>query len=118
MGNIENARITSTMLGKEDHGIMTFDIFLDFGNGQCGFGGYALDGWDDKKNKRVASGVGLQAIIEILDVVGVSKWEELPGKYVRCESEGWGGRVLSIGNIIKDKWFNIGEFFKKSKEDL
>lgn len=27
---IKNARITSTMLGREDHGIMTFMIHIEF----------------------------------------------------------------------------------------
>lgn len=41
---IENARITDTMLGIEDHGIMTCFIFCEFASGCCGFGGYSLDG--------------------------------------------------------------------------
>ena len=32
MKMIKNARITSTMLGREDHGIMTFIIYIDAGN--------------------------------------------------------------------------------------
>ena len=33
---IENGKITGTMLGKEDHGIMTFWLFVEFDSGVCG----------------------------------------------------------------------------------
>ncbi|MDD5022281.1 MAG: hypothetical protein PHR82_09175 [Endomicrobiaceae bacterium] len=115
--SIENARITGTMLGKEDHGILTFELFLDFGGSCCAFGGYALDGYDKDTNKRVVKAAGLRAIVEILDCVGVEKWEDLPGKYIRCESDGWGGKIVAIGNILQDKWFRIREFFEKAKDE-
>ena len=35
---IENGKITGTMLGKEDHGIMTFWLFVEFDSGVCGYG--------------------------------------------------------------------------------
>lgn len=31
MGEIRNVRIADTMLGREDHGIMTFQLCLEFG---------------------------------------------------------------------------------------
>ena len=41
---IKNAIIKSTMLGREDHGIMTFMIFIKFDKCvSCGIGGYAND---------------------------------------------------------------------------
>ena len=44
---IKNARITSTMLGREDHGIMAFMIHIEFDSAvSCGVGGYALDEHD------------------------------------------------------------------------
>ena len=33
---IRNAKITSTMLGREDHGILTFMVFVEFGCSGCG----------------------------------------------------------------------------------
>ena len=112
----ENGRITETMLGIEDHGIMTFHIFIEFEKGECGYGGYALDSYDQKTGRRVGSAAGMQAIMEILDCVGVEKWEDLTGAFIRCEHTGWGGKILRIGNLIKDKWFSLEEFFKKTKE--
>lgn len=102
MSKIENAVITGTMLGLEDHGIMSSFVYLEMETGGVGFGGYALGGES-----------GIKYIEEILDVVGVSRWEDLKGKHIRVDSEGIGGRALGIGNIIKDKWLYHEEFFKK-----
>lgn len=53
----------------------------------------------------------MEAISKILDVVGVDKWEDLPGKHIRFEDAGWGSTVTKIGNIITDKWFDMRGFF-------
>lgn len=110
---IKNARIQSTMLGREDHGIMTFVIYIDSGNFSCGVGGFCLDEFDITSKTRVFRSKSMKAISEILDVVGVNTWEELPGKYIRFEDEddGWGSTVTKIGNIINDRWFDMREFF-------
>jgi len=112
---IENGKITGTMFGTEDHGILTFYLFVELDGGGCGFGGYALDEWDEKRGMRVASAAGLQAIAEVMKCVGVEKWEDLAGKYIRCENEGWGGKILRIGNIIEKKWFSLEEFFEAAR---
>ena len=59
----------------------------------------------------------MEVISEILDVVGVDKWEDLPGKYIRFEDGGWGSTVTKIGNIIKDKWFDMRNFFGNEEEE-
>lgn len=49
---IKNAKITSTSLGYEDHGILTFGLCLDIsGGGGVVYGGFALDGYDKEKKK-------------------------------------------------------------------
>ena len=108
---IKNAKITSTQLGREDHGIMTFMIFVEFDGCVCGIGGYALDAYDDKTHKRVFHVKDMEAISEILNVVGVSNWEDLAGKYIRIKDNGWGSPIDEIGNLMEDKWFNLREFF-------
>lgn len=79
---IRNAKIRSTMLGREDHGIFTFMIFVEFGGSGCGIGGYALDGYDRTSESMVFSSKKLEAISKILETVGVDKWEDLPGQYI------------------------------------
>lgn len=108
---IKNARITSTMLGREDHGIMTFMIYIDAGDFSCGVGGFCLDEFNATTQTRVFRVESMEVISKILDVVGVDKWEDLPGKHIRFEDVGWGSTVTKIGNIITDKWFDMREFF-------
>lgn len=115
MGEIRNAKITDTMLGREDHGIMTFMLYLEWGASVCGYGGYAIDQYDREEDKRVFSASGLEAISKILEVVGVKTWEELKGKYIRIEDNGWGETIDKIGNLMEEKWFNIREFFSENK---
>lgn len=116
---IVNARITETMLGREDHGIMTFMIFVEMDKGSiCGIGGYALDYYDREKRSRAYSSKSMESVAKILDTVGVKTWEELPGKYIRVKSEGWGCCIKEIGHIINDKWFNFEEFFTSEKADF
>lgn len=112
---IKNARIDKVKLFIEDHDILTFMISLDLGDVGCGVGGYALDqafeddnGWIVRKS----SPAGLDCMRRIMEVVGVNSWEDLEGKYVRYEYTEWGCSINKIGNIIKDDWIDIKEFFK------
>ena len=57
----------------------------------------------------------MKAVSEILNVVGVDKWEDLPGKYIRFEDNGWGSTVTKIGNIIDNKWFDMKNFFAEGE---
>lgn len=111
MMNIRNAKITSTMLGREDHGIMTFMIFVEFGACGCGIGGYAIDQYNRATKNREFSAKGLEAISKILATVGVEKWEDLPGKYIRIKDNGLGSTIDEIGNLMEEKWFNLRGFF-------
>lgn len=79
-----------------------------------GIGGYSLDGYDKESKLRVFSVKSFEAISKILETVGVDKWEDLPGKYIRIKDNGWGSTVDEIGNLMEEKWFNIREFFKES----
>ena len=110
---IKNAKISSTMLGREDHGIMTFMIYIDACCFSCGIGGYCLDEFSSATQTRVFRAESMEAISKILEVVGVDKWEDLPGKYIRFEDNGFGSIVTKIGNIIEEKWFDLKEFFGK-----
>lgn len=117
MSEIKTARITDTMFGREDHGILTFMIFVEMNDSRCGIGGYALDWVNAKSKQRIYEGRGLEAISRILSTVGVRQWEDLTGKYIRVKDEGWGKPIYEIGNIIKEDWFNLKDFFE-GKTDL
>lgn len=115
---IRNARITNTMLGREDHGILTFMIFVEIADngGSCGIGGYALDCYDKEKDCRIYSAKSIEIISHILEVVGVDKWEDLKGRYIRVKDNGWGEVINEIGHPMKNKWLNLREFFKCPNE--
>jgi len=102
---IENARITSTMLGVEDHGILTAFVTLEYKSGMQSFGGYCMGNHD--RHKRTESGFCADFIVNVLSVVGVEKWEDLIGKHVRADHDSM--KVYAIGNLLKDEWFDPKE---------
>jgi len=114
---IENAQIESTMLGIEDHGMMSAWLHLKVRGGGQGFGGFVLDTVGDKEKftrKPHAACGGFVA--EVLRVVGVEKWESLPGKHLRIRRISDWGKIVAIGNIINDEWFCPEEYFKELKD--
>ena len=112
---IVNAQITNTFLGIDDHRVMTFYIYIRLQGGSCGIGGYSLQEYNEQQEKITYSDKGLDAIKQILDVVGVDSWEELKGKYIRVKDNGWGESIDEIGNLIENKWFNLRKFFQEKK---
>lgn len=105
------ARIESTTLGFEDHGILSSYVMLEYGrpgekmggSGQ-GFGGYIL------------GGPGMAIWVKgVLDAVGVSDWSSLKGKMVWAV--GTDSRVESITGINTGIEFNPQQEFDKLKEE-
>lgn len=111
---ILNAKITNTKLG-EDHGCLTANLFLEGDGWGCTFGGYCLDHWYSDVGKYNSSD-GYGAIIELMKTLEVESWEELNGKYVRVEIEGWGGNIIKIGHLLKNKWFSWKDYFEEAKK--
>ena len=109
---IENALIEYVSISMADHGVLTFNIGLKFASSFCCFGGYVIGHGYLGAEHFDATDKGLTAMMKIMDVVGVEKWEDLEGKYCRVKSGGWGSSIKIIGNIMDDKWFNIEEHFK------
>lgn len=77
------------------------------------FGGYALDEYDKETKERYCPSYSMELISRIMKVVGVSKWEDFKGEYIRVVSNGWGSSIKKIGNLMKDEWFDIEDFFKE-----
>lgn len=112
---IKNAIIKSTMLGREDHGLMTFMLYLDYGGGGQGAGGYRLDSYDKEKKCSIGTAMGLEFIMKILEAVGVEKWEDLKGKHIRVKTSH--NKVHEIGHFLKDNWLNFEQFGKSFFEN-
>lgn len=110
---IENAQITSVSLNMENHGCLCLDLVLEWSCCGCVYGGYVLGkgyvGADDDFFS--GSEKGCEAIMRIMDTVGESDLLKMKGKYVRIAHKGLGSSIKIIGNIIKDKWFDLDSFF-------
>lgn len=116
---IENALITNVDLSMADHGCLTLAMTLEGGGWGVVYGGYCLGkgylGADDDFFD--GSAAGMEYLMRIMDTVGVERFQDLKGKYVRVALKGWGSSVKIIGNIIKDQWFDAETFFADKEEN-
>jgi hypothetical protein len=92
---IENARIESTHLGFEDHGIFSLNV------------AFTGPGWGQGTGHLFADKGTSDLIKPIIRAVGVEKWEDLPGKNCRIRRSSQLGRIEAIGNLMEDKWFEL-----------
>ena len=56
---------------------------------------------------------------EILTITEAKDWEHLAGKHIRIkvrEPIGTMRKIVAIGNILKDHWFDVEEYFAKYPE--
>lgn len=112
---IENARITSVDLSMADHDCLTLSIGLKGAGWGCVYGGYCLGHGYLGADEFDGSAEGMESIMRIMDVVGVEKFNDMTGKYIRVATKGWGDTVKIIGNIIKNQWFDTESFYKDIK---
>ena len=120
---IYNARITDTRLGYDDWNNLTLYLYTESEYGICGFGGCTFGKRDDsnsdglnmfKKPKYINFEWTSELIMNILDVVGVDRWEDIKGKLIRIRTNGktgCAGGIEAIGNILENKWFSIQYFY-------
>jgi hypothetical protein len=100
---IVNATIKNTMLGIEDHGILTFLIHCEGDGWGQGFGGHICND----------SAFLSEAIRQILETLEVDNWEDLPRKNVRLKRGKEDDMLHAIGHITKNKWYDIKRHGKK-----
>jgi hypothetical protein len=100
---LKNAIITAADLTTADHGVLSAWLSLDYGGRGQGFGGYALYLPKTFDHHTLESTAG-HFIFRVMEIAGVSRWEELPGKTIRVKATH--GGVIEIGHIVKDDWFN------------
>ena len=117
---IQNAEITSVSLSSSDYCCLSLNIGLQGADWGCVYGGYCFgkmypDSYE--KDTYEGSAAGMEAIMRIMDVVEVSRLEDMKGKYIRVATKGWGSSVKIIGNIIKDRWFDYDSYFKDKKKE-
>ena len=103
---IRNAKIEDTMLGIEDHGCFTFWLHLSWDSASQAFGGWAMGDASGHYDSTTM-------IKRVLKIVGVDKWEDLKGKFIRIDSEHF--KINGIGNLLKDEWFYPEKEYKNIK---
>lgn len=114
---IKTAQIEKVSLTMQDHGCLTFYLTIAGDGWFSNYGGYCIGhGYLGSDEFVSENGHGLEAMMYIMNVIGVERWEDLEGKYCRIKSGGWGSSITCIGNIIKDQRFDIDDFFKNIKE--
>jgi len=96
--NIRNAVIESVDVSIE-HGALTCMVNLNFGDFRQGFGGFPLH------PVGIAGDRGGWFLYNLLDVVGVLRLADLPGKAVRARANPSGG-IAALGHIFHDEWFS------------
>lgn len=110
---ILNVKIAEISLNMHNNGILSLYMLLSGDGWEVVYGGRCLgkgyvgapdDGF-------VGYAAGIEAIMRIMDVVGVEDLVDMKGKYVRAVTSGWGSEIDIIGNIIEDKWFDYASFF-------
>lgn len=114
---VENAKISHVDLSMADHGCLCLELGLDGNSWGCVFGGHVIGKGYLGAEKFEGSPMGIEYIMEIMNVVGVEKFNNMRGKYIRVATQGWGSTVRIIGNVIEDKWFDVDSFFADKKKE-
>lgn len=113
---LQNAEITNVSLNFRDHGVLSLDLTLNGGGWGAVYGGYVLGhGYLGAKEFK-GSASGMEAIMRIMDVVGVEDLVNLKGKHIRVATKEWGNSVKIIGHFIEDQWFDYLSFYEDKKE--
>ena len=111
-----NAIITSAIITNDDHGLLSSWLMLDYGGSGQGFGGYALYLPSSFTNHSPsARNYAGHWIWRVMEIAGVSRWDQLPGKTIRVRREH--SKVHAIGHIVKNDWFNPSEDFARLEGD-
>lgn len=97
-----NAVISAATLRQERGFMLDSWIQVDYGDSGQGFGGFALYIGRSGAHHRVESFAG-HWLWRVMEIAGCEDWEHVVGKAIRCRVED--GRILAIGHIIKDDWF-------------
>ena len=114
---IENARINSVDLSMADYGALCLEMGVKARSlcvtyGMIAIGKGYLGAEEFSGDER-----GIEYLMRIMDVVGVDKFNDLSGKYIRIAHRGLGSSLKIIGNIIEDRWFDASSFFEDQDGD-
>lgn len=100
---ILNAKITSAEIFIEDHGLLTFNLYVDTSAGwSTGIGMFDLHGCRN-----------IDALLkDILNLAGATRWSDLNGKYIRIDdNDTRNSSITRIGNILNEEWIDLRSYF-------
>ena len=103
----QNAKIDSTSLGFEDHGIFTVMLGLDYGGTHQGAGMLCLSHTDKDTHKVVMRPELGDIILGVMKACGVQEWEKVNGKTVVAifEDDSWSSNPIGIAPLLGGKPF-------------
>lgn len=110
----KNAIIQSADLDTGRGGMLTPSITFDYGGTCQGFGGYALY-LDNSFNLHQLNTPAGHFIYRMMQVAGVEKWSDLPGRTVRVRSSF--SKIHAIGHIVKDEWLCPEKDFSEARAE-
>lgn len=110
---VQNAIIESTSLDMGERNLLTVWLHLSYGNACQAFGGYCLYLPKDFKHSTVKGDFAGHFIFRCLQIAGVESWDQIKGKTIRVISID--RKIIAIGHIINDDWFNPSEDFERMK---
>jgi len=116
---IKNAIITSASITIERE-MLSAGLSLDYGGMGQGFGGRVL--YRPLETNPITGIVGPNYcgvwLYECMKVAGVESWDRMNGQTirVRVDKPGLNCKVVAIGHIVRDHWFNVDEYFDKILE--
>lgn len=96
------AKIEKTMLGVEDHGILTAMLTVNYGGSGQGIGGYTLDepirDKDENFLGRRGTAFGMEWVQRCIAACGVESWEQVKGRTVLIvmDSDEWNAKPIGI----------------------
>lgn len=95
----EIGRVSKLTFEREDHGILTCQIMLDFGGSGQGYGGYSLDGPDGKGGRKPSLFAGA-VLMRVVDFFG-GDIDKAKGTPVVAHREG--GMIRRISRLPCDR---------------
>ena len=108
MGEIRNAQIIDASIYTPNGNYLTFKVTIKSNEHICDVGHYDLGGVTEGIDPNVQiHPKAVLCIAKIMQIAGVTRWEDLKGKYIRYEDNGINCSIERIGHIIDDAWFDI-----------
>ena len=102
-----NAVIEHALLTRNDGDRCILGVWLsvNYGGSGQGFGGYALYLPKSFSHHKLESVAG-HFLYRCMEIAEVDDWDKMKGRTIRVRKEDEFGRIVAIGHIVKNDWFD------------